>query len=116
MNIYDTKCTSSETSLDVGIILLKISIVQSARRLVRGQELPADRRTERIISIVVHEVLHLASAVTTIVLTERRPCVTSGASTIGVASKIKPSNVDTLKHEVASGCRWATRCAYRTCG
>ena len=98
MNVNDTSSsTGIDASLDKVVIFLKVSFIQIGTKHIVSQELPPDWQTEGVETIILHEMVHLALAVVTIVFQERRPSSGSLAVSVGVAAKIETSNVNTIE-------------------
>lgn len=55
--------TKATTNIDEIVVFVKGCLVQGASFSVAGQELPADRETEGIETVVINEMRHLASTI-----------------------------------------------------
>ena len=65
MNVNNAVCASSEAGLDERIVGRQVCGVDYASCSVVGQELPTDRKTESVESVIVDEVCHLSLTVVT---------------------------------------------------
>lgn len=92
--------TSINASLDQGIILSKIRFVDGAAKDIVGQELPANRETEDVKTVILHKMLHLAGAICAVVFREWWPSSTGSAGSSGVTAEVEPRNIDTSKFEL----------------
>ena len=106
MDIDNAVCASVQTSLNESIVFSEIIFVDISTKNVVRQELPSHRQTENVEAIIIDEVLHLSLSIMAIVLKQRWPSGASGATSVGVASKVKSSDVDTCEAELACRRRW----------
>lgn len=111
VDVNNAACAGIQASLDKGIVLGEVVLIDIGVENIVRQELPSDGETEDVESVVIDEVLHLTFTVVTIVLKQRWPCCASRAASVGVAAEIESGDVDTGETELAcaGGCGGTTR-------
>lgn len=109
MHVNDAARAGSQASLDKRVVLLEVVLVERTSEHVVGEELPADGETEDVETVVVDKVLHLSSAIMTVVLEQRRPRAAGRARAVGVAAKVEAGNVHTCETQRTGARRRTTR-------
>ena len=106
MDINDAACARGQARLNKSVVLREVILVDITRHGIVRQELPANGETKDVEPVIVDEMLHLALTVVAVVLQQWRPSAAGGAATVGVASEVESSDVDTCEAELACRRRW----------
>ena len=102
MQVNNAASASRKASLNKRIILSEVGRVDISGGSVVRQELPANRETEDVETVILNKVHHLAKTVCAIILSEWRPRSACRAVTVCVASEVEACDIDTCELEFTS--------------
>lgn len=108
VDINDACGSGVEAGLHKVVVFREVRVDQRSAKDVVSEELPANRQTEGVETIVLNEMIHLSFAVVAIVFEQWWPSCGCLAVTIGVAAKVKSGDIDSIVLEMATGGRRAS--------